>query len=350
MRLGDKSARSLAWFAVFLLLPGVLIMSPTGRIFFIALAAIVALIPVIFGSMKRRIFGGIVVAVCLVIGMPTYFEHRKIYDLHASAPKYSRVVTTWQEVDVPAVSDPATRMVWFSAANRSNNEWHVYMEGGRTRAALAKEAPEPRSARPTFIPTAGQLQNASAFATVDDGWLVGFNQGEFGAALYWFSTDGKQSYKISSHQVVDFFSRPDGIHAIEGLAHLSASEGSVIRIARPKAGSRWQASSVAPLPFAPYAVSAPRDGAALITLSDSLVSFGADRKIQTLLANAPWGALFPSSSVLSPDGQKLYIGMRQFVGEFDLTTKKLRLLIPSKRFLNKLSKEDEDRIREQYRR
>ena len=42
-------------------------------------------------------------------------------------------------------------------------------------------------------------------ARVDDGWLVGFNKGEFGAALYWFSADGKQNYKISDHQVWEFF-------------------------------------------------------------------------------------------------------------------------------------------------
>src|SRR5258705_13536778 len=40
--------------------------------------------------------------------------------------------------------------------------------------------------------------------------------------------------------------------------------------------------------------------------------------------------------------------MRQFVGEFSVTTKKLRLLIPSNQFLNKLPKEDEERIRKQY--
>ena len=40
--------------------------------------------------------------------------------------------------------------------------------------------------------------------------------------------------------------------------------------------------------------------------------------------------------------------MRQFVGEFDLTTKKLRPLISSNQFLNKLFQEDEERIRKQY--
>ena len=94
--------------------------------------------------------------------------------------------------------------------------------------------------------------------------------------------------------------------------------------------------------------SAARLDRRLVTLSDSLVCVGADRKIQILLSHAPWGGLYPSSSVLSQNEQSLYIGMRQFVGELDLTTKKLRLLIPSNQFLNRLPKEDEKRIRKQY--
>jgi hypothetical protein len=126
------------------------------------------------------------------------------------------------------------------------------------------------------------------------------------------------------------------------------SEGSIIRIARPEPKARWQATTVTTLPFAPYAISVQRDGAMLVTLSDSLVRVGDDRKAFTLLSDPLWQRLYPNSSVLSSDEQKLYIGMRQFVGEFDIPTKKLRLLIPSAEFLNKLPKEDEQLVREQY--
>ena len=271
-----------------------------------------------------------------------------VYSAVPAEPMYSREVTNWQESALPPESRQGERMAWFYAANYSNLEWHVFTQDGKPSASHGDDATGTRPARPKFTPKAGKFRGGSAFAAVDDGWLVGFNQGEFGAALYWFSGDGKRSYKVSDHQVVDFFSLPDGIHAIEGLAHLSMSEGSVIRIARPKPGAHWEAISVAKLPFAPYAVSLRRDGTMLITLSDSLVSFGSDRKIHTLLADVPWGGLYPNSSILLPDEQRLYIGMRQFVGEFDLTTKKFRFLIPSKEFLNKLPKEDEERIRKQY--
>ena len=106
--------------------------------------------------------------------------------------------------------------------------------------------------------------------------------------------------------------------------------------------------TVAQLPFAPHAVSLRRDGAMLVTLSESLVSMGSDGKILTWLANAPWRGLYPNSSALTQDETRLYIGMRQFVGEFDIKTKRLRLLIPSKVFLNTLPKQDEERIRRQY--
>ena len=86
MKLRDESAGTLNWLAGLLLLPGLAIMSPTGRIFFIVLAAIVALIPVVFSSGKRRIVGAVILLVCLVIVAPTYLEHRKLSDLHSQVP------------------------------------------------------------------------------------------------------------------------------------------------------------------------------------------------------------------------------------------------------------------------
>jgi len=239
-------------------------------------------------------------------------------------------------------------MVWSFAANHSHLNWRVFTKDGEVRAQLSSEVPDIRRQQLSFTPEAGKFSRVSATAAVDDGWLVGFNQGEFGGAFYWFSPDGKRSYPISDHQIVDFFSLADGIYAIEGLAHLGGSRGSVLRITQPNEGAPWHAQSVATLPSAPYAVAVHRDGTAVITLSYSLVSVGPDLKVKILFPDAPWGELYPTSSVLAQGEQKLYIGMRQFVGEFDLKTKTLRCLIPSDQFLNRLPKEEEARIRQQF--
>jgi hypothetical protein len=268
--------------------------------------------------------------------------------LYASEPAYVQDVTRWHSVDAPSASDRGARMVWSFAANYSHFNWHVFTKDGEVRAQLSSETTDVRPQQLSFTPEAGKFRRASTAAAVDDGWLVGFNEGEFGGALYWFSRDGKHSYPISNDQIVDFFSLADGIYAIEGLAHLSGSRGSILRVTRPKEGAPWRAQSVVALPYAPYAVSVRRDGTAVITLSDSLVSVGHDLKAETLVPDAPWGALYPTCSVLAPDEQKLYIGMRQFVGEFDLKTKTLRFLIPSDQFLNTLSKEQEAQVRQQF--
>jgi len=79
MRLSDETAKTLAGLAVLLLAPGLLIASPTGRFFFLVLAAFVALIPLVFGSTKRRILAGVIMAVSLLVGAATYPEFRKDY-------------------------------------------------------------------------------------------------------------------------------------------------------------------------------------------------------------------------------------------------------------------------------
>lgn len=74
MKLPDKSASALTWFAVILLLPGLMIQSPSGRFFFAALAGLVALVPLAFGSTKRRLYGGVIAALSLLIAVATYPE------------------------------------------------------------------------------------------------------------------------------------------------------------------------------------------------------------------------------------------------------------------------------------
>jgi hypothetical protein len=55
--------------------------------------------------------------------------------------------------------------------------------------------------------------------------------------------------------------------------------------------------------------------------------------------------LYPNSAVISPNGKKLYVGMRQYVGEFTLQTRKLRFLLPAGAKLNRLSKDAERQVR-----
>lgn len=258
-----------------------------------------------------------------------------------------------QEISVPPAADRVAYALWSYAANYSRLEWQVSVVDGHICAqAIASDERRPAAARPAFEPEADGLRGASRFTRVDDGWLVGFNHGEFGAALYWFSLDGQQHYRMPENQidkqVVEFFPLGKDLGAIEGLAHGFLSQGSIIRIVRPTPQSRWQVQTAVRLPAAPYAVAVPKRGPALVVLSDSLVEFDGQHGIGTLMADAPWAMLYARSAVLSPDEQTLYIGMRQYVGEFDLRTRKLRMLLPPGAELNRLSQQDERQIRASY--
>jgi hypothetical protein len=267
---------------------------------------------------------------------------------HAAEPEYAPDVAKWQEIRIPPNDRNSDRAAWDYAANYSELSWRVYLDNGKPYAKLIHSPNDDSSEPAPFDARADNFRGATRFREVDDGWLVAFNHGEFGAALYWFDRSGIHHYKISNHQVVSFLSLSDGIYAIEGLAHMGASCGSVIRISRPIREARWQATRVVRLPYAPSTAVVRRDDSMVVALSHSLVSVGPDHQIRTLIADAPWGGLYPSSSIVLPDESRLYLGMRQFVAEIDLSTNQLRLLVPSTTFLNKLPDDQEARIRKQY--
>jgi hypothetical protein len=257
-------------------------------------------------------------------------------------------VTKWEEVKPPPKSRAGDWIVWSYAANYSSIDWQVKRDGNIVRAARTSNPIAQSSPRPRFVPKAGHFSGGFAVQRVDDGWLVGFNEGEFGAALYWFSGSGETNYKISDDQVVSFTSAARGIIAIQGLAHLSMSEGSVIRIVRDPNTKRWRSTTIRKLSQAPEAFVHLADGTLVIILSDSLISLSPRNKQSTLIKCADWGTLYTNSAVLSADQSKIYIGMRQFVAEYALGTKKLRYLVPDQTFLNKLPHDQAERLRKTY--
>jgi hypothetical protein len=181
--------------------------------------------------------------------------------------------------------------------------------------------------------------HASATLKVSDGWLVGFNHGEWGGALYWFNLDGTMNYKISKHPIVDFIQTSNGIFAIEGVAHMGLSGGSIISISQSSNQGPWQVTAQCRLPQAPCAIVQHPDKSWLIVLSDSFVSVTPDGKITTVVKNARWGLLYPKSMVLSDDAKIVYVGMRQFVARVTLKNGRVSFLLPDRNYLNQLPKE-----------
>lgn len=263
--------------------------------------------------------------------------------LAQASADYPEDVAKWEPVALPTKAAVADRRVWLSAANGSRLEWQVDRDGAHVKATPYEWSPHAaETAVLPFLPKVDRYSGAQRARKVSDGWLVAFNRGEWGGALYWFSEDGGKNYKVSDHQVVDFFLAGDRLHAIEGLAHMVLSQGSVIAIDRVT--ERWQAAAAHALPAAPYAVTMAEDGTAYIVLSNAVVALRSGR-LETIIEEAPWDSLYPNSAALGADGS-LYVGMRQFVGRVELADRSLTFLVPERLALHRLPIDQEQRIRQ----
>lgn len=256
-------------------------------------------------------------------------------------PPFDPDPTRWIAVPVPLKTPAGDRDVWEYAANYSKLEWRVVAGKDGVRASLDGERP----LLPSDLPATIERSRGRTALRADDGWLVGMNRGEWGGSLSWISPDGKKKKQISHDQIVAFFRLPEGMYAVEGLAHMTLSYGSILRIEKPSPKAPWRVKKVLNLPKAPNAAAVRKDGTVLLVLTDRVAAFRTGTSLQTLLPDAPWWGLYPNSAALSADETKLYIGMRQFVGELDLRTNALRLLVPSLAHLNQLSKDSERSVR-----
>ena len=161
---------------------------------------------------------------------------------------YPADLAKWISTQPPQVLDER----WVAANHDTKNEWVVFLLEGRPSVrlrAVKREKgsyyPEMQESYPVmpFKVPRGSAKDGLAgewfSLQVADGWIIGFNAGEFGAGLWWFSPDGKRREKISEDRVVGFFATDAGLLALEGIAHGGPSRGRIIRLATGEDG-RWR--------------------------------------------------------------------------------------------------------------
>jgi len=194
-------------------------------------------------------------------------------------------------------------------ANYSDDEWQVAVDGDQVHVTPATPH-EPDTGpevafKPDTIP--GGRRHSLAVA---DGFLVGYDAGEWGGALYWVAADGKTHTEIAKENVrgVFVYGDADTAVAFEGLAHMGIDEGAVRWLKRAPNG--WTTDTVGKLDGVPQAIVAAPDAFYAITL-ESLVRIRFDHTIDTIQKVTTQG-LYPDSMAVDATGQ-LWIGMRQFV-------------------------------------
>jgi len=222
----------------------------------------------------------------------------------------SESIATWKVV-IPA--KPGS-VGWY-CENSFDLVWQVSLNDGVVEAKgltleelYSVEFNSP-AATPQF--SFGKLRDfPRRFVEVDDGFLVGYNKGEWGGKLYWFSRDTKSHYRISDHQVTGFVRHGTDVFAFEGLSHMMPGHGSMIKLEKRR--GKWTARTIVNLGGepGPYVAEGP-ERVLLLAESKWLLSldFAGSKR---LLHTSASGFGRASSIVRAPDGS-IFVGAGRVV-------------------------------------
>lgn len=207
---------------------------------------------------------------------------------------------------------PATDSSALQCANYSRREWKVERGESSIKTRLDK-LQDHQASLPSVINSRSVAVGTKGFRSVvqvDDGWLVGLDVGEFGGGLWWFSSDGKSSKKLSEDRIKGFAKTSTGVFAVTGLAHLSFNDGKILQIGNGTAGNR-KIQTLAQLGSAPKAFVTETPDALLVLTTRGLVRVKTSGITEQLLATK-YQQLYPNSMILLSSGV-IYVGMRHFM-------------------------------------
>lgn len=206
--------------------------------------------------------------------------------------------------------------------NYSKREWAAGGDGNQLKIQLRlqkdyyRQDPLPFKIKPKRNDVDGTGGQRHALK-VDDGWIVGFDRGEFGGSLWWFSPDGKLKKKITNGNIRYFIDFSGDLYVLEGLAHLGSATGSLLRLRKNEAGYRTDV--VTKFDGEPYAFVKDGPDSMLVITTTGLRRVKISGEVEKLI-ETEYGTLYPNSMTLI-DRKVVYIGMRHFVTRLIPTTK-----------------------------
>jgi len=130
---------------------------------------------------------------------------------------------------------------------------------------------------------------------LDDGALLGYYRGEFGGWLEWLPRDGGASFKREEGAPIAATRYRGEILVVEGMAHMKADHGSVLRFER-RDGRRWRIHRLAGLDAAPRAALRRGENEWIVLVVDGVVKVELDSgRVQRLYRSREWYDISPYS-------------------------------------------------------
>jgi hypothetical protein len=144
---------------------------------------------------------------------------------------------------------------------------------------------------------------------LQNGWLLGFDGGEFGGGL-WVARDDGATQMLSGENVHGFAETTQGILVLAGLAHMTLDSGKVFIVPYSVRSPR-DLKILVELDGAPQAFTKVADDVMLAVTTHGVSRISSSGASERLL-HRDLGQLYPNSIAATPDGA-IYIGMRLFV-------------------------------------
>ena len=142
---------------------------------------------------------------------------------------------------------------------------------------------------------------------INDGWIIGFDRGEWSGYLYWFSEDGKKNEEVINRNIVSLHLIDNEIFGFEGRL---GNGGSFFKA--KKENSEWITEEILKLNEAPLAVTRYNENEfliATITTFSQIIKSNNRYKIKPIIENGFWSdGVYPYSIVT--DEKDIYVGMR----------------------------------------
>lgn len=185
-------------------------------------------------------------------------------------------------------------------------EWRVLLDAGRIDVAPRVVPADERI--PIRLPSDPAFKGVPHLLTVDDGYLIGFDSGEWGGRLWWFSRDVLQRYPVAHGPVRQLLDHENHVVAATGVAHIIGDTGELQEVSRVQ--GQWRVVRSFDLHSEPQVVAPDSSGGLLIVTNKGLSRYsnGEWREVW----HSDYASYGPNSAVEGSDGT-VFIGMRHFV-------------------------------------
>jgi hypothetical protein len=192
-------------------------------------------------------------------------------------------------------------------ANYSRHEWRVERSDGITVYDSAVKEPTGAALPPGFARTK-EMRGRTVVQKLGNGWLVGFNAGEFGGGLWWSDESG-HAKKLTDENVRALIPRSEAVLVFTGLAHLGVDEGKIYSFGR---NGHSELSLIADIGSEPSAAVMGDAETVLIATHVGVARLTTANKVEYLYRNRAMESLYPNSLVEDAGGN-VVVGMRFYV-------------------------------------